>query len=514
MRIVPCRRFAAAVCLILAMGIDGIAAGSIGLFDGQSDIGSVVPPGNASYDPASDSYTVTSAGANIWYRVDGFHFLWTKVSGDVALTADIAFPPVAYNHEPKAHRKGVLMFRQELDAGSRYADAALHGSGLTAMQYRRDKGANTQDIELPGTVPETLRLEKRGDTMTLYVGKPGEALHQVGASVKLRLDGPFYAGLGVTAHDPQTTDKVVFTHVKLEPLTPLAAPIAEYSTLQTIQIDDQARIARVILTKQGVFESPNYAPDGKSLVINENGHFWRIALSDDGFSAGEPVPFDTGKEKGCWGEHGFSPDGKSYAISCPAPRAHKPDVFILPAEGGQGRRLTHHPISFFHGWSPDGNTVVFTSIRDGHEDIYAIPTAGGAETRLTNVGVNDSGEYTPDGRTIYFNSDRSGSAQIWRMHPDGSAQEQITSDDYANWYPHISPDGKKLVFLSYLNGDAGLHPANKDVALRIMSLGDGEIRTLVELTGGQGTIDSPCWAPDSDHLAFVSNQMLPAGDPK
>jgi Tol biopolymer transport system component len=511
---VPCLRFFAGACLALALIAETATAGAIGLFDVQSDIGSVVPPGSASYDPATDSYTIASAGADTWNRVDGFHFLWTKVTGDVALTARISFPPAAYSHVSNPNRKGLLMFRQGLDAGSRYADAALHASGFTALQYRREKGANTEDIELNGATPETLRLEKRGDTMTLYIGKPSEPLHQVGASVRLHLDGPFYGGLGVTAHDPDTTDKIVFSHVKLEPLAPLATPMTEISTLQTIQIDDQARIARVVLTKQGVFESPNYAPDGKSLVVNENGRFWRIPLSDDGFAAGAPVPFDTGREKGCWGEHGFSPDGKSCAISCPAPRAHKPDVFILPADGGQGRRLTHHPISFFHGWSPDGQTIAFTSIRDGHEDIYAIPAAGGAEARLTNVGVNDSGEYTPDGRTIYFNSDRSGAMQIWRMHPDGGGQEQVTSDDYANWYPHISPDGKKMVFLSYLNGDAGLHPANKDVALRIMSLADGEIRTLAEFTGGQGTIDSPCWAPDSDHLAFVSNQMLPAGDPK
>ena len=94
--------------------------------------------------------------------------------------------------------------------------------------------------------------------------------------------------------------------------------------------------------------------------------------------------------------------------------------FIVPAEGGAARQLTHHPISFFHGWSPDGKTVVFTCIRDGHEDIYTIPAAGGAETRLTNMGVNDAAEYTPDGTYIYFNSDRSGLMQIWRMRPDGS----------------------------------------------------------------------------------------------
>ena len=101
--------------------------------------------------------------------------------------------------------------------------------------------------------------------------------------------------------------------------------------------------------------------------------------------------------------------------------------------------------------------------------------------------------------------------QIWRMHPDGTAKEQVTHDDLNNWYPHISPDGKQMVFLSYEKGVTG-HPENKDVALRLMDLGTDEVRTLVNLTGGQGTIDSPSWAPDNNHLAFVSYEMVPPSE--
>jgi Tol biopolymer transport system component len=162
--------------------------------------------------------------------------------------------------------------------------------------------------------------------------------------------------------------------------------------------------------------------------------------------------------------------------------------------------------------SPDGKTIVFTSIRDGHEDVYAIPAAGGVETRLTSTGINDGAEYTRDGKFLYFNSDRSGRMQIWRMHPDGSRLEQVTDDGYNNWYPHFSPDGQQMAFLSYDKSETGLHPPMKNVALRLMSMSEGSIRVLVNLVGGQGTLDSPTWAPDSKHLAFVSNQMVPAGD--
>ena len=514
------------ICRLLAVVVLGLALGAqsapllaqsglqaTGIFEGQSDIGSVVPPGAAAYDPAKDVYTITSAGANTWYRVDGAHFLWKKVSGDVSLTAEIGFPPVAYGHDPNPHRKGILMFRQSLDAGGVTVAAALHGSGMTALQYRREKGANMQDIELNIDGPKTLRLEKRGDLWTMFLSMKGEPLHQVGASVKLHLDAPFYVGLAVTSHDVGTTDKVVFSNVKLQPLDgPVAsAKAVVVSTLQQIQIQDQFRRAMVILSKPGVFESPNWSPDGKSMLINENGRFWKIPVLDPP-AGGVPQPFDTGRATGCWGEHGYSPDGKWLAISCRATKKGGPDVFVVPSEGGAARQLTHHPISFFHGWSPDGKTIVYTSIRDGHEDIYTIPVAGGAETRLTTTGINDGAEFTPDGAFIYFNSDRSGLMQIWRMHPDGSGLEQITDDDYNNWYPHFSPDGKQMAILSYDKSETGLHPPMKDVALRLMSMGEGSIATLVNLFGGQGTLDSPSWALDSKHLAFVSNQMLPAGD--
>ena len=97
--------------------------------------------------------------------------------------------------------------------------------------------------------------------------------------------------------------------------------------------------------------------------------------------------------------------------------------------------------------------------------------------------------------------------QIWRMQPDGSGQEQVTSDDYNNWFAHPSPDGKWIVFLSYEKDVQG-HPANKDVMLRLMPAGGGEIRALTKLFGGQGTINVPSWSPDSGSVAFVSYQLI------
>jgi TolB protein len=475
---------------------------SLGVFEGQSDIGSVIPPGTLVYDAAARTYTIFAAGANLWSTVDAFHFVWKKVSGDISLTADIDFPIKTGN--PNPHRKALLMFRQNLEADGVYVDAAQHGSGLTALQYRRAQGATTQDIELDISSPKRLRIEKRGDTITMFLSMDSEPLHQVGSSIKLDLHEPFYVGLGVCSHDVKIEEKAVFSNVELKPLPP-AKPddLALYSALQTIGTEDNSRRAMVYTTR-GRFEAPNWTKDGNTLLFNQDGKMMKIPVV-----GGTPNAVNIGAATRCNGSHGLSPDGKWLAISCSMPEKPESRIYIVPANGGTPRLITEHPNSYWHSWSPDGKTIVFTRPDHGSLNIYAIPVEGGEERALTSGnGISDDPDYSPDGNYIYFNSDRSGSMQIWRMRPDGSGPEQVTSDDLVNWTPHISPDGKSMVFLSYAKGVSG-HPANKDVALRIMSMDDKKVRVLVNIVGGSGTINVPSWAPDSHHLAFVSYQLLP-----
>jgi len=135
---------------------------------------------------------------------------------------------------------------------------------------------------------------------------------------------------------------------------------------------------------------------------------------------------------------------------------------------------------------------------------------GGAETRLTAAeGLDDGPEYTPDGQYLYFNSVRSGTLQLWRMRPDGSGQAQVTDDQYNNWFPHVSSDGRWIVFLSFLpDVDPSDHPWYKHVYIRLMPAGGGAPRVLAYVYGGQGTINVPSWSPDSRRVAFVSNTRM------
>jgi Tol biopolymer transport system component len=482
---------------------------NLGIFEGQSDVGAVTPAGTAVYDPAADTYTLTSAGANLWGPVDAFHFVWKKISGDVSLTADIDFPNTTGEHNP--HRKAILIVRQTLDANSAYADAAQHGSGEVALQDRRNSGDITEGIELnmglSDAAPDRLRIEKRGDTFTMYLASAaGAPLHPSGASIQLHLEEPFYVGIGLCSHDANKVEKAVFSHVTLDKPEPLPSALALYSTLQTIGLEQDFHIAGIAFTTQGRFEAPNWTHDGKTLIFNQAGKIMTVPA--DGSTP--PQPLDIGDATNCNGSHGLSPDGKSLAISCSTPGKPESRVYIVPLTGGTPRVVTEHPNSYWHSWSPDGRTIIFTRPDHGSGNIFAISIDGSGEHALTTgTGISDDPDCSPEGQWIYFNSDRGGSMQIWRMHPDGSSPEQITNDDYVNWTPHISPDGKSVVFISYEKGTTG-HPANKPIALRVMSLDDRKTRVLFNLIGGAGTMNVPSWAPDSRHLAFVSYQMLPA----
>ena len=471
---------------------------TLGIFEGHGDVGTVLHPGSVDYDAGKQSYTIAGSGENMWFAVDAFHFVWKKVSGDVSLAADVGFLGQGKN----PHRKAVLMIRQTLDADSAYADVAVHGVGLTSLQYRNEKGATTHQIEANLSAPGRLQLEKHGDYVYMLLGrKAGDPVEVAGGSIRVPIHGTYYVGIGVCSHEKDLVEKAVFTNVALQTPAEISSKPALYSSLETVAIDSTDR--RVLYVAPGRFEAPNWSRDGASLLFNRNGHIEKIAIA-----GGMPETIDTGFANRCNNDHGISPDGGLLAISDQSQEEHHSLVYVLPIGGGTPKRLTQKSPSYWHGWSADGQTLAFVGERNGDFDIYTIPVTGGEEKRLTTApGLDDGPDYSPDGKYIYFNSERTGKMQIWRMHDDGAEQEQIMSDEYNNWFPHISPDGKWMVFLSYDASVKG-HPEDKDVMLRLMSLPDRKISVLAKLFGGQGTINVPSWSPDSKRLAFVSYQWL------
>lgn len=190
----------------------------IGIFDGQSDVGSAVVPGSASFDPSTKQYTIHSAGYNIWYTRDEFRFLWKKMSGDVSLAADATFP------DPKGYgdRKVVLIIRQTLDDDAKEAMIGEHGVGMIHLAQRPEKSASINDMQyrfgggLNGVLARRIGIEKHGDSIAIFVSLKGEPMHQFGPPITIHFDEPFYVGIGFCSHLPATVDTGVFSNVTLE----------------------------------------------------------------------------------------------------------------------------------------------------------------------------------------------------------------------------------------------------------------------------------------------------------
>ncbi|HTG43685.1 MAG TPA: hypothetical protein VK633_04060, partial [Verrucomicrobiae bacterium] len=455
-----------------------VCSATLGLFEGASDIGNPKKAGAVQAEGEQKRYIVSGGGSNMWFSADAFHFVWKRVSGDVSLAADIDFQ--GKGGDP--HRKACLVVRQSLEADSAYADAALHGDGLTSLQYRESNGARTYEIQSSSSGPKRLRIEKRGKYVSMSFAKSGEELHPSGGAFRLVLEEPFYIGLGVCAHNDSALETAVFSNVILKKEEAASGKPKIFSTLETITIASKDR--RAVFGTTNLIEAPNWSRDG-FLYFNSKGRIQRMP-----FTGGEPQLIESGFATRCNNDHGISPDGTQLAISDQA-QERRSIIYLLPIAGGAPQRLTKLGPSYWHGWSPDGKNLAYCGERNGEFDIYTMPAIGGEERRLTTApGLDDGPDYSPDGQFIYFNSDRTGQMHVWRMRADGSNQEQITQDEFNNWFPHPSPDGKWLVFLSYDKEVKG-HPENKDVSLRIMPLNGGRIEVLAKLFGGQGTINVP-----------------------
>jgi TolB protein len=476
------------------------SAQQLGIFDGQQDIGTVSKPGAGTYAAATQQYTVAGGGANVWADHDDFHFVYKKLTGDFILYARAEL--VGRGVEP--HRKMGWMVRQSLASNSPQVCVAVHGDGLTSLQYRRTAGAATAETRAAITHADVVQLERVGQTFTMRVAKFGQPF--VTAQVAdLDLGAEVYVGLFVCAHNAAVTEQATFRDVRLAVPAPASlVPYRQYLGSHLELLEPATGKREIIYTSPVSIQAPNWRPDGKSLIYNSDGLMYNFDLATR-----QPAVLPTGDVKNNNNDHVLSFDGKQLGLSSGVEALGGSIGYTVAATGGQPRQLTPRGPSYLHGWSPDAKHLIFTGERNHNFDIYRVPAVGGPEVRLTtSPGLDDGPEYTPDGKYIYFNSNRTGTMQIWRMRADGSQQQPITTGDYQDWFPHVSPDGKWLVFVSFLKEEvvSSDHPFYKHVYLRLLPIaGGGQPRVIAYLYGGQGTMNTPSWSPDSKRLAFISN---------
>jgi TolB protein len=476
----------------------------LGIFEGHSDIGTNVKPGSANYIPETGQYIISGAGYNVWADHDEFQFVWKKIKGDFILSTRAEFLGTWVNY----HKKVGVMVRKSLDGNSAHVNTVEHGDGLTSLQFRRTAGAQTEEIKAKLTKANIIELERRGNQYIMRAAVYGEPFVMDTIS-NIDLGDEVYVGLFVGSHNADVVETGVFSNVRLTvPFKGVADNNTEMKLGSNLEILEVASGKRnIIYSVPYSIQAPNWMKDGKDLIFNDDkGLINRFDLTAKSVST-----INTATVTNNNNDHVISFDGKMLGLSSSVRSLGGSIIYTVPLSGGTPKQITPKGPSYLHGWSPDGNFLVFCGERSGEYDVYKVPSTGGPEVKLTETkGLDDGPEYSPDGKYIYFNSVRSGSMQIWRMKPDGKDPEQVTNDEFNNWFAHISPDGKQIVFISFLKEEVqpGIHPPYKHVYIRLMPFAGGPAKVIAYVYGGQGTINTPSWSPDSKRVAFVSNSDM------
>lgn len=482
---------------------------AVGIFRNATDVGKPSRAGSSTYDPATQVYTMKGGGYNIWFERDEFQYAYQSIKGDFIITANFEF--VGEGIDP--HRKFGWMVRESLDDEAAHVSAVAHGDGLTVLQWRELRGAYMRDpqdeIFAPKSGYSILQLERRGQEIVMRAAHPGETLQLIGSKKMEDLGESVFAGAFVCSHNPEVVEEAKIWNARIDRPAPEAYNPYQSgflgSRLETMNVFNGKR--RVIHEALDGLEAPNWLPNSESLIFNAGGSIYSIPAA-----GGSVRKLDTGFANRINNDHGISFDGRLLAISHNGGGASGDEsaIYILPIEGGEPRLVTKHSPSYWHGWNPNNQEVSYVAKRskDAPYNIFRSSIEGGKEIPVTDFksGHVDGPEYSPDGKYIYYNGSQSGTMQIWRIKPDGSEAEQLTFDHYNKWFPHLSPDGKWMVYISF-SADIPVdsHPAYKRVTLNLAPASGGPSKVIAYLYGGQGTINVPSWASDSKRIAFVSN---------
>jgi TolB protein len=191
----------------------------------------------------------------------------------------------------------------------------------------------------------------------------------------------------------------------------------------------------------------------------------------------------------------WSPDAR--AIAYTSYRRGFPDIYVaMIYQGTQATPTNGRGQNWLPAYSPDGTRIAFTSNRDGNPELYVMNSDGSNVRRLTqHPAIDTTPTWSPSGTQIAFTSDRSGSPQIYVIGADGTGVRRLTTaESYAD-RPTWSPAPFNEIAFAARTGPG--------YDIKVYDLASGQTR---QITFGEGSNESPAFAPNGRHLAFVSTR--------
>jgi len=144
-------------------------------------------------------------------------------------------------------------------------------------------------------------------------------------------------------------------------------------------------------------------------------------------------------------------------------------------------------------------TLVYEHVVDGNQDLYVVAASGGVPRRLTDHAAQDSlPRFTPDGQSVLFTSDRSGNWQIWEVPAAGGEARRVRTNGHTEWQVDLSPDGKSLAFLSNQEGAEYLFVMDWET----------KVESVLARHGKGSILGNPDWDKDSRRIVFSSNWRI------
>ncbi|APS38164.1 WD40-like Beta Propeller Repeat [Salegentibacter agarivorans] len=474
----------------------------LGMFENEVTIRDSAFIGEVDYNPGLQEYSFSISEDKKPGEIQAFHYLYKSIQGDFILRAHLSF-----EKDTGSGSNSGWIIRNNLSSESAEVIAQVNNLGAASLESNTIEGLKSEKIKVPLAKANVLQLERRGDVYYFSSAKFGEPF----TTVKIEnenLGNEVFAGLFFDPGREGANGKVIVNNVRIiKPAGPDFEQYHEYlgSNLEILNVETGKR--KILYTSAHSIQAPNWVNNDKDLVYNSNGYLYRYDLKSE-----KVEQIETGFATNNNNDHVFSFDESILGIS----HHNQEDdgvssLYIMdPAGDTFPQKITKDGVgaSYLHGISPDNKTLLFTGERKGKMDIYSIDIDNKKETQLTDTDYLDDGsEYSPDGKYIYFNSNRKDKMHLWRMKPDGSEQEQLTFDpNHNDWFPHVSPDGKWIAFISFPPEiDSGEHPFYQRCLIRLMPVDGGEPKVIAYIYGGQGSINVPSWSSDSKHIAFVTN---------